>query len=55
MSNVIIFPGPREKKQALAQRTGSKTLFLHVKNATMIVHLSNFAADAATGERVVKS
>lgn len=54
MSNVVSFrkpaaPTPRPKVAA----PGSKTLFLHVKSATLIVHLAApHRADAKFGQRV---
>ena len=54
MSNVISFrkptaPAPSRRNAA----SGSKTLFLHVKAATLIVHLAApHRADAKLGRRV---
>lgn len=52
MNNVIAFPRPVELPTARSAAGKSITLFVHVKCATLIVHLANSAAPAASGERV---
>lgn len=55
MSNVIAFPRP-EAKPIKSVKTGkAMTLFLHVKCATLIVHLSGTANTAAQTGHAVKS
>ena len=45
MSNVIAFPTPKTvAKPAPIQRNGSATLFIHVKRATLIAHLTGRVA-----------
>lgn len=55
MSNVIAFPRPAEKPITSVKSGKSMTLFLHVKCATLIVHLSGAATAAAQSGRAVKS
>ena len=55
MNNVIAFPRPAERTLASSKSNRSMTLFLHVKCATLIVHLANSEATAAQSEKVVKS
>lgn len=55
MSNVISFPKHRrdvEPQQACD--TGSKTLFIHIRNTTMIVHLAAHRVPVSAGGRVGK-
>lgn len=40
MSNVIAFPQPVALEEKPVASTGSKTLFIHIKRTTMIVHLA---------------
>lgn len=54
MSNVISFPQKIEKAQRAIATGGAKTLFLHIKNTTMIVHLAAAAKTQAAGNRVGK-
>lgn len=55
MSNVISFPietpAPLQPKPA----SGARTLFLHVKNTTMIVHLGAPHKAVGSDERIGKS
>lgn len=55
MNNVIAFPRPAEPKSNPDTSNRSMTLFLHVKCATLIVHLANPATSAARAGKVVKS
>ena len=55
MSNVVAFPKPAEKPRKAVEPARSMTLFLHVKCATLIVHLANNRVAAQKGERVSKS
>ena len=55
MSNVIAFPQPAELQRDPAAPARSMTLFLHVKCATLIVHLANNRLPDARSERVSKS
>ena len=55
MNNVIAFPRPAEPKPAQDTSNRSMTLFLHVKCATLIVHLANPNTAAARAGKVVKS
>lgn len=48
MNNIVSFPRPAEKKVKSVKTGKAMTLFLHVKNATMIVHLA--ASDAAAAQ-----
>ena len=51
MNNVIAFPRPVEPKYSPETPNRSMTLFLHVKCATLIVHLANSdVGDARTGK-----
>ncbi len=52
MNNVIAFPKPAEHPKARTASGKSVTLFMHVKCATLIVHLANSSAPAASGERI---
>ena len=52
MQNVIAFPKAAVAAPAAAPAKGAKTLFLHVKSTTLIVHLAAQAAVSATGTRV---
>ncbi len=56
MSNVIVFPQHRvgEKAAPAEYETGAKTLFLHIRNTTMIVHLAAQRRVVAAGGRVGK-
>ena len=55
MSNVISFPKHSAKAQPQhACDTGSKTLFVHIRNTTMIVHLAAQVSVTAAGGRVGK-
>ena len=55
MSNVIAFPRP-EKKPIKSVNVGkSMTLFLHVKCATLIVHLSGAANMPAQSGQAAES
>ena len=55
MSNVISFPAEKAPEQQTYRTTGAQTLFLHVKNATMIVHLGAPHKVQGTDERVGKT
>lgn len=55
MDNVIAFPEPATAQPKPAKARGSMTLFLHVKCATMIVHLANCDTSAAQRKHVVES
>lgn len=56
MNNVIQFPQRREPVEtATAVNAGPKTLFIHIKNTTMIVHLAAQRSMPATGDRVGSS
>ena len=55
MNNVIAFPRPVEPKSSPETPNRSMTLFLHVKCATLIVHLANPNTAAARAGKVVKS
>ena len=55
MNNVIAFPQPALEPPKPEKTGRSMTLFLHVKCATLIVHLANSHPTAARAERVVKS
>lgn len=51
MNNVVAFPTPVQKPAAPAKASKSMTLFLHVKCATLIVHLAGAPTAAArTGQ-----
>lgn len=56
MSNVIAFPEPKARMASDDTiASGAKTLFLHIKRATLIVHYSGRAEmDIAQGDRVGK-
>jgi hypothetical protein len=57
MSNVIAFPAPRLRQvRKTVPGTGPVTLFIHVRRATLIAHLSGrMPSDIAKDERVGKS
>ncbi|MCV6592963.1 MAG: hypothetical protein OIF48_08435 [Silicimonas sp.] len=51
MNNIVSFPRPADKKVKTVKSGKAMTLFLHVKNATMIVHLAaNSGAAAQSGQ-----
>ena len=54
MQNVIAFPKAAVESPAPARATGAKTLFLHIRSTTLIVHLSGTKAAAETGTKVGK-
>lgn len=57
MSNVVAFPEPKTRMvQARAPMRGSVTLFVHIRRATLIAHLTG-RSPAASGrdERFGKS
>ena len=54
MQNVIAFPKAAVATPALERATGAKTLFLHVKSTTLIMHLAAATIPVATGSRVGK-
>ena len=55
MSNVVVFPRPATKSSAAIQPARPMTLFLHVKCATLIMHLADNQLVAKRGKRVSKS
>lgn len=56
MNNVIQFPQRREQAEAATPvSAGPKTLFIHIKSTTMIVHLAAQRSMPATGDRVGSS
>ena len=55
MNNVIAFPRPQQSAPAQNRAARPMTLFVHVKCATLIVHLADTGACEAKAERVVKS
>lgn len=57
MNNVIQFPEnrPQQAAPATAVSTGPKTLFIHIRSTTMIVHLAGQSSTPATGDRVGSS
>ena len=57
MSNVIAFPEPKMRQKAIpVHKTGPVTLFVHVKRATLIAHLTGRTSSTGTkDERVGKN
>ena len=55
MNNVIAFPRPDAAAPAQKRTAKPMTLFVHVKCATLIVHLADTQACEVPNERVVKS
>lgn len=55
MNNVIAFPQPVAPAPVQATSKRSMTLFVHVKCATLIVHLANTCASDVQSGRVVES
>ena len=55
MDNVIAFPRAEEKPIKSVKTGKAMTLFFHVKNATLILHLSGAANAAAQSGRAVES
>ena len=57
MSNVIAFPEPKTRQTVSpVHRTGPVTLFVHVKRATLIAHLTGRTPSvSAKDERVGKN
>ena len=55
MNNVIAFPQPVKAAPAAAHKARPMTLFVHVKCATLIVHLADTQVCAAKTGRVVES
>ena len=55
MSNVISFPTETPVAPQSTPAKGARTLFLHVKNTTMIVHLGAPHKAMGSDERVGKS
>lgn len=56
MNNVIQFPQRREQAEAATPfSAGPKTLFIHIKNTTMIVHLAAQRTVPTAGDRVGSS
>lgn len=56
MNNVIQFPQRREQAEsAIGVSSGAKTLFIHIKSTTMIVHLAAQHSVPAAGDRVGSS
>lgn len=51
MQNVISFPKPITATPA-RRTSGAKTLFLHIKNATLIVHLAANPMPALPGGKL---
>lgn len=54
MQNVIAFPKAAVATPAPKRATGAKTLFLHIRSTTLIVHLAGTKAAAEAGTRVGK-
>lgn len=56
MSNVIAFPGPKSRRNhSVPAETGPVTLFVHVKQTTLIAHLTGrFPVAAAKNGRLGK-
>lgn len=54
MRNVILFPKAVTTAPARKAMTGAKTLFVHVKRTTMIVHLAGMHAAMAPGTQIEK-
>jgi len=55
MDNVIAFPQSEVAAPTQKAQKRSMTLFVHVKCATLIVHLANTCAPALASDRVVES
>jgi hypothetical protein len=57
MSNVVAFPEPKIRNaRARAPMSGSVTLFVHVRRATLIAHLTGrVRASTSRDERIGKS
>lgn len=54
MQNVIAFPKAAVEAPEPKRATGAKTLFLHIRSTTLIVHLAATTAAAETGTKVGK-
>ena len=55
MNNVIAFPRPEAAAPVQARSARPMTLFVHVKCATLIIHLADTQACEVRNERIVKS
>ncbi len=51
MQNVIAFPKQAVEQPVAKATTGAKTLFLHIKRTTLIMHLAAPAVAAAANSR----
>ena len=54
MQNIIAFPKKAVSQPVERTTSGAKTLFLHIKRTTLIVHLAAQPRSAATGSRIGK-
>ncbi len=54
MNNVISFPQRVDTTPKATMASGAKTLFLHIKNTTLIAHIAATQKAAAAGGRVGK-
>ncbi len=54
MQNVIAFPKAAVETPAPTRATGAKTLFLHIRSTTLIVHLAGTTTATETGTKVGK-
>lgn len=54
MRNIIAFPQPKAVKPIATPKAGAKTLFVHIKRTTMIMHLAS-ANVARTGNQRLNS
>lgn len=52
MQNVIAFPKTAVEQPVVAAKTGAKTLFLHIRQTTLIMHLAAQDAPAAVGTKL---
>jgi hypothetical protein len=55
MNNVVAFPAPLQKPAAPAKASKSMTLFLHVKCATLIMHVAGAPVAASQTGQAAKS
>jgi hypothetical protein len=54
MQNIIAFPKKAVAQPLATTAAGAKTLFLHIRRTTLIVHLAAQPLSAATGSRIGK-
>ena len=54
MQNVIAFPKEAVEAPVKARTTGAKTLFIHIRSTTLIVHLAASTVEETAGTKIGK-